>query len=257
MLHRGKDIKLTRLALGDGQRHFFEGGTSLFDRFALALCDLRYFSKKEYFESFHFSRRVQRLVAQYPTGNPFTVVDVGAGHGLTGLFLVAYSNAKRVKDVILLDPFVPTRAHELFALFAEHVPHVKHRVQRVVCTFSEWVEAMESDPERANQRYLWTACHGCGQLSDAVLAVALRRREPFVLMPCCPNRRLDHWPRGYEPLPDVAIDSSTDIGIALDMMRAGQARAAQYRMLIRTIDEEITPFNRVLIGRPSEDKIKN
>ncbi|HAA55962.1 MAG TPA: hypothetical protein DCE42_14455 [Myxococcales bacterium] len=151
----------------------------------------------------------------------------------------------------MIDPLVPARGEELFQAFTSIVPKVKERVVRKHRYFAEWVEDLLQDEVLRERKYIWLGCHACGELSDAILEMALSRREPFVLMPCCPNRRLSRsWPKHIERVLPADVEPFGDVGVALEMMRLGRAQAAQYRVLYREIEREITPHHRLLIGQP-------
>lgn len=251
--YRERELRLNRQPLGLGQRHFFAEGDTLLDRVGLALCDLNYFPKKELFEAQAFARKAQRLLQRLPKEEPWTVLDVGGGHGLMSLFLASYVKPHRLAEAWIIDPLLPERAHELFACFAQLVPPAHARVKRIQARFAHWCARLTEDADLARRRYVWLGCHACGELADAVLAMALWRREPFVLMPCCPNRRLrGSWPKARPRPPEVDLSSHPDVASALDMVRMGRAQANGFRVLYRTIDPRITPHHRVLVGQPQD-----
>ncbi|MEM1010408.1 MAG: hypothetical protein AAGJ35_15550 [Myxococcota bacterium] len=253
MEYRGKQIKVNRSSLGHGQRHFFEGGSSLFDRVALALCERQFFPKKELFESYLFAKRAQRLLKSLPCTEPWVIQDIASGHGLTGLFLAAHCSSRRLAEVWCVDPCVPKRADEVMEVFAQIAPAAAARVRRIQAPLGAWIIRVQAEPELAKRNYVWTGCHACGELSDATLEMAISRTEPFALMPCCPYRRWKGaWPKGFVRFPRADFSEMPDLGAAVDMARAGRAQSAGYRVRVRHIDAEITPHNRVILGVPNE-----
>jgi len=253
MLYRGQMIQMNRNPLGDGQRRFFEGSDGFADRLALRLCERHYFPKKEFFESLYFSRFAQRRIKRLDKERPWVALDIACGHGLTGMLLAAYVRADRLAAVYLIDPYTPTRSEELTAIFAEMSPQASSRVMRIPTRLGAWIERVQEDPVLDGQRFFWMGCHACGELTDAIIAVAIRRREPFLVMPCCPNRRWKGtWPRDLFRPVRADLSALPDLGMAMDLTRLGRAQSADYRTMMRLIDVEITPHNRVLYGEPIE-----
>ncbi|MCB9639836.1 MAG: hypothetical protein H6728_13655 [Myxococcales bacterium] len=253
MLYRGYDVRVTRQPLGDGQRRFFEGSESFSDRLALRLCDRHYFPKKEFFEALYFSRYAQRRLKRLDKEQPWVALDIACGHGLIGMLLAAYVRADRLGEVWLIDPFVPERSGELEEIFAEMSPHSAARVKRIPMRLGAWIDRVQDEPDLTERRFFWMGCHACGELSDAIMAIAIARREPFLVMPCCPNRRWKGtWPRDLSRPVEADLSSLPDLGTAMDLTRLGRAQAAGYRTFLRTIDAEISPHNRILYGEPAE-----
>lgn len=253
MFYRGHTIQMNRNPLGDGQRRFFEGSDGFADRLAMRLCERHYFPKKEFFESLYFSRYAQRRLKRLDKDRPWVALDIACGHGLTGMLLAAYVRADRLASVHLIDPHTPTRSDELTTIFAEMSPQAAARVSRIPMRLGAWIERIQDEPVLREQRFFWMGCHACGELTDAIIAVAMQRREPFLVMPCCPNRRWKGtWPRHLSRPVVADLSALPDLGMAMDLTRLGRAQSADYRTMMRFIDVEITPHNRVLYGEPIE-----
>src|SRR5260221_11297783 len=83
--------------------------------------------------------------------------------------------------------------------------------------------------------------HACGALTDRVLHRGVGVRACVAVLPCC------H---------DLATCDSGDLGgwvdapLAIDIVRAERLKAAGYRVWTQTIAPDITPKNRLLLGRP-------
>lgn len=247
-VYKGQSIEVNRHPLGQGQRHFFEGADSLFDQVGRALCDLNYLAKKELFESYAFAARAKRFISRFPKGEPVKIIDVGSGHGLTSFFFASF-NPSRVSSCQVIDPLTPERLDCLWGSLKQIAPRVCQKVERSSLPFAEWYEQFEASSE-SEKAHCWIGCHACGELSDAILAVACYRKEPFFLMPCCPNRKVKGaWPEGFESLVLPDIPSEQNLGFALDLLRLGRVQSKGYKVTLRKIDPAITPFNRVLIGR--------
>lgn len=258
MLYRGKEILVNRGTLGAGQKHFFEGSDALFDRLGRGLCDLRFFCKKELFESQAFVKRAKRLLDRLPKSRPWIALDIACGHGLTGLLLAAYVHADRLREVWLLEPKTPPRSGELYSLFTSLTQTVESRVHRIPAFLGPWCDALSLDPGASSKSFVWLGCHACGDLSDAILSMAILRREPFLVMPCCPNRCWQKtWPKAAQKPPKAELSALPDLALAIDLMRLGRAQTAGYRVSMGFIDPEISPHNRVLVGLPTELEAKN
>ena len=88
---------------------------------------------------------------------------------------------------------------------------------------------------------LAVSVHACGQLTDTIIEAAANAGARLAVLPCCHDTKLGDlgglggWMGG--PL-------------AIDVTRAAQLRAKGYTIITRTIPEEITPKNRLLMAHP-------
>ncbi len=215
MLHPGSKARLNPYTA-----EHFDPGTA-FGRWARAICTAGCLPRKELFESWEFAKRVRR---RFRTGR---IVEIGAGHGLVSaslLYLEAgFASARCV------DPREPASFSKLQAVLGDHWPRLRGRV-----TF----EQAGLDEVHLDGDELLVSVHGCGALSDRIIARAIAGRARIALMPCC-HRGDTGQLEGWLPAP-----------LAIDVVRAGRLRAAGYRVHTATIPAEITPQNRILIGDP-------
>jgi len=87
---------------------------------------------------------------------------------------------------------------------------------------------------------LVVSCHACGGLTDRVLDVAVRAGARAAVLPCCHDA--DAAP--------VLLDGWIDPALALDVDRAQRLAGAGYEVWTQLIPPDITPKNRLLLGRP-------
>ena len=85
------------------------------------------------------------------------------------------------------------------------------------------------------------ACHACQHLSAEVARVCIRDERDFAVMPCCHKD-----PHGEMKSAAAALGIS--LGTVMDLALIGSIQGAGHRASLRTIDESITPQNRVVIG---------
>ena len=83
--------------------------------------------------------------------------------------------------------------------------------------------------------------HACGALTDHVLDRAADARAPVAVLPCCHDVGIV----GAEPL-----TGWVDGALALDLRRAWRLEQRGYQVWTQTIPAEVTPKNRLLLGKP-------
>ena len=83
--------------------------------------------------------------------------------------------------------------------------------------------------------------HACGALTDVVIARAVAARARVAVLPCCHD--LNACDAG-------ALGGWVDGPLAVDILRAVSLEAHGYRVWTQTINGDITPKNRLLIGAP-------
>ena len=90
---------------------------------------------------------------------------------------------------------------------------------------------------------LLVSVHGCGNLSDRIIDMAISANAPVAMLPCCHNLKssetgnLEGW---LEPT------------LAVDVVRAAKLRTAGYNVLTQLIPGDITDKNRLLIAIPEK-----
>jgi hypothetical protein len=201
----------------------FAGGT-LFDRIARAVCQAGCLPRKELFESWEMARRVRRL---FRGGR---VVDLGGGHGLLGQIMLILDDSS--PEAIIVDCALPPSHEAIHAALARVWPRLSSRV-----TF----EAASFDDVRLEASDVIVSSHACGALTDVVLDRVMAVRARVAVLPCCHDHRrcdagdLSGWMRD-----DLAIDA----------VRAMRLQQHGYRIWTKTISADVTPRNRLLMGRP-------
>lgn len=218
MIDPGHKSRLNRRHL----QHF--EGDSLFARIGRAVCEAECLPRKELYESWEVARRVRRRL------RGVRVVDLAAGHGLVGIFLVLLNDV--FSNAVCVDRNFPSSAARLREVFERRWPRLHGRIQQVE-------GPLESVDLRASD--VVVSAHACGALTDEVLALAVRARASVAVLPCCHEART---------CDTSGLDGWMDTSLAVDVVRATRLQAAGYRVFTQRIEETITPKNRLLIGRP-------
>ncbi|HZI79380.1 MAG TPA: methyltransferase [Vicinamibacterales bacterium] len=214
---RSSTNRLTRHDLGR-----FEGD-SLFAMLGRAVCDAGCLPRKEFFEAWEMARRVRR---RFRGGR---VVDLAGGHGLLAHALLILDDSSPA--ALVVDRALPPSAARLHASLVAAWPRLRDRVAYAA------VDLESAVLERGD---LIVSCHACGRLTDQVLDLTVRARARVAVLPCCHDERdapamLDGW---------------MDAALALDVERAQRLARADYEVWTHVIPSDITPKNRLLLGRP-------
>jgi hypothetical protein len=224
--------KSSKSRLTEKQRAEFPGET-LFDRIARAVCSAGTLPAKELFESWEFARRVRR---RFRGGR---VVDFAGGHGLLAQIMLILDDTS--PEALVVDRRIPKNAGQLHRAMTAAWPRLEQRL-RFVDTPIETFRILPGD--------LVVSAHACGSLTDTVLDLAVGVGARVAVLPCC------HDP---ERSSTGGLEGWIDGALAVDVTRAARLRQAGYDIITRTIPEEITPKNRLLMGAPAgmagEDEI--
>lgn len=203
------------------QRHYPSG--SGFDRIARVVCRAGCIPRKELYESWEVAKRVRRHL------RGSRIIDLGCGHGLVAYALAVITPS--VSEILASDRRLPPSAARLSAAMEAEWPELAVRVSLQ----QHDLRAVEILPDD-----IVVCVHGCGSLTDRVLDMAVAARADVAVLPCCADHsRMDGGGLGGWLGADLAID----------VMRAERLRAAGYRVWTQHIAEEITPKNRLLMGR--------
>ena len=200
---------------------------SLFDRVARVLCEADCLPRKELFESWELARRVRRML------RGGRVVDLACGHGLVAHLMLLLDETS--PNAVAVDVSLPPSAARVAAALSAAWPSLSGRVE-LVASPVEVAPLAEGD--------VVVCAHGCGALTDVVIARALEANAHVAVLPCCHDRAtcdpgdLGGW-----------IGTELDISLAIDVTRVARLRTAGYRVRTRTIPEEITPKNRLITAR--------
>jgi hypothetical protein len=83
--------------------------------------------------------------------------------------------------------------------------------------------------------------HACGRLTDSIIEAAVNAGAKLAVLPCCHDTKMGDL---------GGLGGWVDGPLAIDVTRAAQLRAKGYAVITRTIPEEITPKNRLLMAHP-------
>lgn len=197
---------------------------TLFDRVARAVCQANCLPRKELYEAWEVARRVRR---RFRGGR---VIDLACGHGLLAQLMLLLDDSSPL--ALAVDRTMPASAARLAAVLAQQWPRLQNRVRFQVAD-------LKTLPIQAGD--LLVSVHGCGELTDLVLDLAIAARARVAVLPCC--HRLDGADLG-------GLEGWMDGTLAMDVTRAHRLRRAGYQVQTLRIPEEITPKNRLLLGDP-------
>lgn len=204
------------------QRHY--AGDTAFERIARVVCRAGCIPRKELYESWEVAKRVRRQLRGR------RVVDLACGHGLLAYILAVIMPG--VPEVLAVDRRIPPSARRLGSEMEREWPELALRVTLLQAD----IRASEIRPDD-----VVVCVHGCGSLTDRVLDLALAARAHVAVLPCCSDHsRLDR----------AGLDGWIDADLAIDVVRALRLRDAGYRVRAQYIPADITPKNRLLLGRP-------
>lgn len=218
-------IKSSKSRLTVKQLSEFPGDT-LFDKIARAVCRAGTLPAKELFEAWEVARRVRR---KYRGGR---VVDLACGHGLLGHIMLLLDNSS--EQALCVDAAIPANAQTLSEAILAAWPRLDQRICYLQAPITS-VQLFADD--------LVLCLHGCGALTDTVLERAIAAKAKVAVLPCCHD--LERCDTG-------GLEGWLDGPLAVDATRAAYLRAAGYCVLTRSIPNEITPKNRLLMGHLDE-----
>lgn len=180
---------------------------------------------KEVCESFEFFERTRKKVRAR------SMVDLAAGHGLTGLLFGVFE--REVESVVLVDTHPSPSAERILDALCGVAPWLRPKVRWVTGRIEDAADHLE--PGTAV-----LGVHACGFRTDACIDVALAVAGDVALMPCCYTKRGDG---------PVALFDALGGELAADIHRTYRLEAEGYQVGWTKIPEVITPMNRILIGR--------
>lgn len=216
-----RDLSSKKKLRPGAQRHY--PGDSAFDKIARVVCRAGCIPRKELYESWEFAKRVRRHL------RGSRVIDLACGHGLVAYTLAVIMPSK--PEVLAVDRRLPPSATTLGTFMEAEWPDLAQRVTRRQADLRTF-EARKDD--------IVVSAHGCGSLTDRVLDVALAARADVAVLPCCSDHsHLDHG----------GLDGWLGADLAIDVVRALRLRDEGYKVWTQTIADEITPKNRLLLGR--------
>ena len=199
-------------------------GSTLFDRLGRVVCCVGKLPRKELYEAWEVARRVRR----WCRGG--RVVDVAGSHGLLAHAMLLLDDSS--PEALIVDPRIPRSATALHDAVVSEWPRLRGRVRYVSSDISEF-------PLKSTD--VLVSSHACGALTDVVLEAAASARAPVAVLPCCHDLARRHA---------SALAGWLDGAMAVDVLRAARLEAKGYRVRTQTIPSDITPKNRLLIGKP-------
>ena len=215
-------------------RHF--AGESTFHQVARAVCTAdAAIARKELPECWAMAERIHDEFWR-SAEPPRRVVDVAAGHGLLGWFVLALCAQARtpLPVVYAVDERMPASAAKLRDAFGEAFPRLRAQHRYIVG---------DARDVAATSDTLVAGLHACGGLSDIVIDVALEGLSALALVPCCHSTKIPH---------DAAAAANVGLDEAIDAARARRLKAAGWAVERDTLcPREITPKNGLILARPS------
>ena len=252
----------SRLSPADARRF---PGDDTFAAVARAVCSADVLPRKELFETWEaalviteaFGERLRGVFPQDLSSSAATtetrVADLAGGHGFLALALLVLNPALR--SAVVVDRRKPDSHERLVSCLTKAFPKLRLHAR------VRFVEASVTEAETRNAtRVVFAAVHACGDLSDAVLALAVAARAPVALVPCCHRglgsarrlaKRLDEvMPRGETNENETKEETKRNVSpsVAVDVARLETLRRAGYDVAAATLPREITPQNRVILG---------
>ncbi len=217
--------KSTKSRLTEKQLSVFPGDT-LFDKLARAVCRAGTLPGKELFEAWEVARRVRRI---FRGGR---IVDLACGHGLLAHIMLLLDDSS--KEALAVDLDFNTNTRQLSQLIIDRWPRLKNRIHFI----RSRVEDIALGPDD-----LVVSVHACGRLTDTIIESAANAGARLAVLPCCHDIKLGDL---------GGLGGWVDGSLAIDVTRAARLRAKGYAVITRTIPEEITPKNRLLMAHPDE-----
>ena len=228
-------VVASRLRAADA-RHF--AGNDAYNRVARATCRAdAAIARKELPECWAMATRIHDEFWRSASEPPRRVVDVAAGHGLLGWFLLALccGQARAPLPVVYaVDERMPASAGKLRDSFGAAFPRLRAQHRYVVG---------DARDVAATSDTLVAGLHACGGLSDIVIDVALEGSSALALVPCCHSTKISH---------DAAAAANVGLDEAIDAARARRLAAAGWAVERDVLcSREITPKNGLILARPS------
>ena len=223
----------------------------LFCDLARVVCSTGVVPQKELHESWHMACSVHSEFPDY-----IRVADLAAGHGLLAwIFVLLARSAKTpiLRTAVAIDIKRPKSADILAAAIIDHWPDLAG-------TFHYVEGSIDAVWSENGSKTLFVAAHACGSLSDRVLLAAINSQSALAIMPCCHSLRRQiqtleslSLASGLQTYTmDEVVTSASKIGQpkAIDQVRIDALTAMGYKIIESTISEEITSFNRIIMGKP-------
>ena len=201
---------------------FLFPGETLYAEIARAVCRAETLPRKEFHEAWEVARRVRR---HFRGGR---VWDLACGHGLLGHIMLILDDSS--PEAILVDRTIPPKGSTLSQALMERWPRLKGRVH---------YRQMDLDEIIVQPQDIVISVHACGSLTDLVIDKGLAANARLAVLPCCHDLSTCHT---------GGLEGWMDGPLAVDAMRAARLTAHGYKVMTKTIPQDVTPKNRLLMG---------
>lgn len=201
-------------------------GNSLQSKILKVLADAQLLPIKEVLECFEYFAQIRKHVRSR------VMCDLCCGHGLLGVIFAVFE--KDVEKVYLVDKVEPPSRQKLLSEIITVAPWIEQKIINVseeISSNSQWLEEGMSI----------VSAHACGSLTDLCIDVAFKVKGNIAILPCC-------YPKKKCPAPQ-AIQDDLGFETAFDIDRTYRLKNADYHIRWQSIPAEISPMNRVIVGK--------
>lgn len=197
---------------------------TLHHKIARVVCRTETLPRKEFYEAWEVAKRIRR---HFRGGR---IVDLACGHGLLAHIMMILDDTS--PSAICVDTMIPKNAAMLSLSIKKEWPRLNNRIHFKNLPVKE-VDISPND--------IVISVHACGKLTDDVMEKAISGRARLAVLPCCHDaHRCDTG----------GLLGWTDSALAIDATRAARLSSHGYKIITKTIPQDITPKNRLLMGYP-------
>ena len=135
-------------------------------------------------------------------------------------------------EALAVDLDFTENTSRLSQIIIDRWPRLNNRIHYL----NSRVEDMDLTPDD-----IAVSVHACGQLTDTIIKAAVNAGARLAVLPCCHDTKAGDL---------GGLGGWVDGPLAIDVTRVARLRAKGYSVITRTIPEEITPKNRLLMAHP-------
>ncbi|WP_218109966.1 methyltransferase [Oligoflexus tunisiensis] len=225
---------------------FADAEPALFRELAKVVCATGMLPQKELHECWQMANVVHKTFPE-----SLHIADMAAGHGLLAWILVLLARSSEIpilRTAVAVDINRPKSADALAVSITDRWPNLVDAVHYVEGSIDAVIA--EDGPGT-----LLVAAHACGSLSDRVLLAAITSRCPVAIMPCCHSLRKQAATLSSLALASGLPPSAAAVGntASIDQFRIDALAALGYQISEGSIQTDITPFNRIIMGKPPRE----
>jgi len=136
------------------------------------------------------------------------------------------------EEALAVDLDFTENTKRLSQIIIDRWPRLENRIYYV----NSRVEDIDLNPDD-----IAVSVHACGQLTDTIIETTVNAGARLAVLPCCHDTKRSDL---------GGLCGWVDGPLAIDVTRAALLRAKGYAVITRTIPEEITPKNRLLMAHP-------